>query len=193
MHVCSARAFPLPRCPSQPVTARAPHPRARRRVFPRRPPLRPPPPPSPPRQQRRCSNRSGARIFLLTKAISALVIPPSFLPSLFLLPYLRAPLSPSLSPPSSLHSLVPPYSLTHSLARSLVIFGFSFVNEQRGNGACSERRARRWGKSAMAGAAVEVGGELGWRAGGNNAVKPGRARVRVPPRYCHVSRLKMDL
>ena len=36
------------------------------------------------------------------------------------------------------------------------------------------------------GAAVEVGGELDWRTGGNNAMKLGRARVRVPAGYCHV-------
>ena len=47
--------------------------------------------------------------------------PPSFLLSFFFLTS-ALPLSPSLPRPSSLHSLVPPYSLTHSLARYFRVF-----------------------------------------------------------------------
>ena len=58
--------------------------------------------------------------------------PPSFLLSFFFLTS-ALPLSPFLPPSPLFTSLSSSPLFTHSLARSLVIFGFSFVNEQRGN------------------------------------------------------------
>ena len=82
--------------------------------------------------QQRCSNRSGARIFLLTKAISAL-----FFPSLFLPPSLPlAPLHFTLSPP-------------HSLPRSLPRYFRVFLCEQRRNERGVERCVRVGGENVQ--------------------------------------------